>query len=120
MPEKSLYIIQKKNFNMQYHQAMQIGQERARKSQHKLFEYSGFAFLTKTVKPYGGQFEPVGEEELVTLESTGDEALVIICDADGYAKAQTKPLPMEKAKRIYEKMVKDGFREFKGETKAVK
>lgn len=105
---------------MQYHQAALIGQERARKSQHKLFEYSGFAFLTKTVKQCNGQFEPVGEEELVTLESAGDEAFVIICDADGYAKAQTKPLPLERAKKIYEKMLQDGFKEFKGEAKAVK
>jgi len=105
---------------MQYHQAALIGQERARKSQHKLFEYSGFAFLTKTVKQSGGQFEPVGEEELVALESADDDVIVIICDADGYAKAQTKPLPMNKAKKIYEKMLNDGFKEFKGETRAVK
>ena len=105
---------------MQYHQAAHIGQERARKSQHKLFAYSGFAFLTKTVKQSGGQFEPVGEEDLITTESSGDELLVIICDADGYAKAQTKPLPPEQAKKIYEKMLKDGFKEFKGEAKAVK
>jgi len=106
---------------MQYHQAALIGQERARKSQHKLFEYSGFAFLTKTVKQHGVQFEPVGEEELVTLESADDDnVIVIICDADGYAKAQTKPLPMDKAKKIYDKMLNDGFKEFKGETKAVK
>jgi len=106
---------------MQYHQAALIGQERARKSQHKLFEYSGFAFLTKTVKQHGVQFEPVGEEELVTLESADDDnVIVIICDADGYAKAQTKPLPIDKAKKIYDKMLNDGFKEFKGETKAVK
>jgi hypothetical protein len=105
---------------MQYHQAALIGQERARKSQHKLFEYSGFAFLTKTVKQRGEHFEPVGEEDLVTLESVDSDAIVIICDADGYAKAQTKPLPIDKAKKIYEKMLSDGFKEFKGETKAVK
>jgi len=117
---KGLYIMQKKKIIMQYHQAAQIGQERARKSQHKLFEYSGFAFLTKTVKQHGGQFEPVGEEELVTLESSDDNVIVILCDADGYAKAQTKPLPVDKARKIYEKMLQDGFKEFKGETKAVK
>lgn len=105
---------------MQYHQAALIGQERARKSQHKLFEYSGFAFLTKTVKQNSGEFEPVGEEELVTMESVDDNMIVIICDADGYAKAQTKPLPVDNAKKIYEKMLNDGFREFKGETNVVK
>jgi hypothetical protein len=105
---------------MQYHQAALIGQERARKSQHKLFEYSGFAFLTKTVKQNGEQFEPVGEEDLVTMDSVDDNIVVIICDADGYAKAQTKPLQVDKAKKIYEKMLNDGFKEFKGQTKAVK
>lgn len=106
---------------MQYHEAALTGQQRARKSQHRLFEYSGFAFLTKTVKQVKDGFEPVGEEELVAIDETEDgNMLVIICDKDGYAKAQTKPLPKEEAKKIFEKMVKDGFQEFKGETKAVK
>ena len=105
---------------MLYHQAANIGQERARNSQHRLFQYSGFAFLTKTVKQKGEQFEPVGEEDLVTLENVDDKSIVIICDGDGYAKAQTKPLPLDQAKKIYEKMLSDGFKEFKGETKAVK
>lgn len=106
---------------MQYHEAAMTGQQRSRKSQHRLFGYSGFAFLTKTVKQTQDGFEPVGEEELVSMEDTADDnVLVVICDADGYAKAQTKPLPREEAQKIYEKMVKDGFKEFKGETKAVK
>ena len=105
---------------MLYHQAAHIGQERARKSQHKLFQYSGFAFLTKTVKQNGEQFEPVGEEDLVTMEDVEDKTIVVICDADGYAKAQTKPLPLDQAKKIYGKMLADGFKEFKGETKVVK
>ncbi|MGH9877564.1 MAG: hypothetical protein ACRD3Z_04235 [Nitrososphaerales archaeon] len=105
---------------MLYHQAAHIGQERARKSQHKLFQYSGFAFLTKTVKQSGEQFEPVGEEDLVTMDNVEDKTVVIICDADGYAKAQTKPLPLDQAKKIYEKMLNDGFKRFEGETKVVK
>ena len=105
---------------MQYHQAAQIGQERARKAQHKLFEYSGFAFLTMTVKQHDGQFEPVGEEDLITMENVDDKIIVIICDSDGYAKAQTKSLPVDEAKKIYERMLNDGFRKFEGETKTVK
>jgi hypothetical protein len=105
---------------MLYHQAAHIGQERARKSQHKLFQYSGFAFLTKTVKQNGEQFEPVGEEDLVTLENVEGKTIVIVCDADGYAKAQTKPLPLDQAKKIYEKMLTDGFKQFQGNTKVVK
>lgn len=106
---------------VQYHQAALTGQERARKSQHKLFEYSGFAFLTKTVKQVKEGFEPVGEEELIAMEESDDGSIiVIICDADGYAKAQTKPLPKEKAEKVFEKMLNDGFKKFKGETKTVK
>jgi hypothetical protein len=105
---------------MQYHQAALIGQERARKAQHKLFGYSGFAFLTKTVKQSNGQFEPVGEEDLVAMESVDDTVIVIICDTDGYAKAQTKPLPVDQATRIYEKMIGDGVKKFEGDTKAVR
>src|SRR5574341_1883090 len=105
---------------MLYHQAAQLGQERARKSQHKLFQYSGFAFLTKTVKQNGEEFEPVGEEDLVTMANVEDKTVVVICDADGYAKAQTKPLHLDQAKKIYEKMLNDGFKKFEGETKVVK
>lgn len=106
---------------MQYHQAALKGQERARKSQHKLFEYSGFAFLTKTVKEGSEGFEPVGEEDLVAIDETADGSmLVILCDSDGYAKAQTKPLPKDQALKIIERMLADGFKEFKGDTKSVK
>lgn len=106
---------------MQYHQAALTGQERARRSQHRLFEYAGFAFLTKTVKQVNDGFEPVGEEELIAIEETGDgNVIVLICDTDGYSKAQTKPMPREQAKKIFAKMLNDGFKEFKGEVKAVK
>lgn len=105
---------------MLYHQAALIGRERASKSQRKLFEYSGFAFLTMTVKRQGNQFEPVGEEDLVCMDSVEDKMIVAICDADGYSKAQTKPLPADGAKKIYGRMLKDGFKEFSGQISAVK
>ena len=35
---------------MQYHKAAILGQERARKAQMKLFEYTGFSMLTYTIK----------------------------------------------------------------------
>ena len=106
---------------MQYYKAAMMGQQRARKAQHKLFEYSGFAFLTKTVKEVTHGFEPVGEEDLIAMEE-GEEGniLVVICDSDGYAKAQTKPLQTESAKKIFEKMLNDGFKEFKEKMKPVK
>ncbi|GIU72352.1 MAG: hypothetical protein KatS3mg003_1831 [Candidatus Nitrosocaldaceae archaeon] len=105
---------------MQYHQAAMIGTKRAREAQYKLFSYSGFAYLTKTVKQGKDGFLPVGEEELVAMDILNDEAIVVICDSDGYAKAQTKPLSIDKAKEILEKMIKDGFNEYKGKIEAVK
>ena len=106
---------------MQYHQASLIGQKRARDAQHKLFSYSGFAYLTKTVKQKGDEFEPVGEEELVAMDMINEqEAIIVICDSDGYAKAQTKPLSVERAKEILDKMLNDGFKEYKGKVNAVK
>ncbi len=97
-----------------------IGAKRARASQHKLFSYSGFAYLTKTVKERDEGFEPVGEEELVAIDIIDEEAIVVICDAEGYAKAQTKPIKIDEAKDVLNKMLKDGFKEYKGKIKAVK
>ncbi len=105
---------------MQYHQAAMIGTKRAREAQHKLFSYSGFAYLTKTVKQKDDGFEPVGEEELVAIDVIDEEAIVVICDAEGYAKAQTKPISIKEAKGIMDKMLKDGFKEYKGKIEAVK
>ncbi|MEM0445835.1 MAG: hypothetical protein QW572_00250 [Candidatus Nitrosocaldus sp.] len=95
---------------MQYHEAVQIGQERARRAQYKLFEYTGFAYLLKTVKHKGSAFEPVGDEDLVKIERVGDQGYIIaLCDAEGYVKAQSRPLRYEEAMRIYERMIADGF-----------
>ncbi len=105
---------------MQYHQASIIGQKRARDAQYKLFTYSGFAYLTKTVKKKGDEFEPVGEEELVAIDVIDGNAIVVICDAEGYAKSQTKPMSIDEAKSILVKMINDGFNEYKGEIKSVK
>lgn len=95
---------------MQYHEAVQIGQERARRAQYRLFEYTGFAYLLKTVKKKGSSFEPVGDENLLKMERIGDQGYVIeLCDSEGYVKAQSRPLPYDEAVRIYERMLADGF-----------
>ena len=104
---------------MQYHKAAILGQERARKAQMKLFDYAGFAMLTYTIKQQSTGFEPVGEEMLVGKMIRGDQAILFICDNDGYAKAQSKPLPLQKGEEIYENMIKDGLAEFKGDIKTV-
>jgi len=104
---------------MQYHKAAILGQQRARKAQMKLFDYAGFAMLTFTIKQQKTGFEPVGEEMLAGKITKGDEAMLFICDNDGYAKAQSKPFPLQKGEEIYKDMIKNGLEEFKGDIKTV-
>lgn len=104
---------------MQYHKAAIIGHARAQKAQIKLFDYAGFAYLTYTVKQVHGDFEPVGEEMLAGKAIRENESILFICDKDGYAKAQSKPLSVQKGEELYHKMVADGILEFTGMIKAV-
>jgi hypothetical protein len=62
---------------------------------------------------------PVGEEMLVAKLFRENEAMLFLCDKDGYAKAQSKPLPKDKAVQVYMKMINDGFPEYTGEIKTV-
>jgi hypothetical protein len=104
---------------LQYHKAAHLGKERAQKAQMKLFDYTGFAMLTYTIKQSRTGFEPVGEEELAAKMTRGDEAMLFICDRDGYAKAQSRPMPLAKGEDAFKKMVADGMPEFLGEIKTV-
>jgi hypothetical protein len=104
---------------MQYHKAAFLGQERSRKAQMKLFEYTGFSMLTYTIKKGSSGFEPVGEEMLVGNLNNGREIIIFICDNDGYAKAQSKSMTIDEGNKIVEKMVFDGFIKFDGEIKRV-
>jgi hypothetical protein len=104
---------------VQYHKAAHIGKERSQKAQMKLFDYTGFAMLTYTIKQGKMGFDPVGEEELAGKMTRGEEAMLFICDKDGYAKAQSRPLPIEKGEEIFKKMLADGMQEFTGEIKTV-
>lgn len=104
---------------MQYHKASILGHERSKKAQLKLFDYTGYAMLTYTTKQEGNGFAPVGEEMLVAKMERQADAMLFLCDNDGYAKAQSKPLPKEKAEEAYKKMLNDGIAEFKGQIKTV-
>jgi hypothetical protein len=104
---------------VQYHKAAHIGRERAQKAQMKLFDYAGFAMLTYTIKQGKAGFEPVGEEELAGKMTRGSEAMLFICDKDGFAKAQSKPMPIDQGEEIYKKMLVDGMQEFAGKIKTV-
>ena len=104
---------------MQYHRAAFIGQERSRKAQLKLFDYTGFAMLTYTIKETNRGFEPVGEEMLAGKLVKGDEMIILVCDNGGYAKAQSKPLPIRQGEEIFKTMVNDGISEYNGTIKTV-
>ena len=85
----------------------------------RLFDYTGFAMLTYTIKHVTTGFEPVGEEELVGKMTNDKESMLFICDKDGYAKAQSKPMPIEQGEEAYKRMLADGMQEFTGEIKTV-
>lgn len=104
---------------MQYHQAIRIGQDRARKSQMTLFEHAGFAMLTLTVKKSQGAFVPVGEKEFVSVAQKPDGWIAVIVDEEGYAKAQSKVLPEGQAREILKKALNAGIPEFAGQVKLV-
>ena len=105
---------------LQYHKAAQIGRERAQKAQMRLFDYTGFAMLTYTVKQGKvSGFEPVGEEDMAGRMTRGNEMMLFICDKDGYAKAQSKPMTTEKGEEAFKKMLADGIQEFTGQIKTV-
>ena len=104
---------------MQYHQAVRIGQERARKSQMTLFEHAGFAMLTLTVKQSGGTFVPVGDKEFVSVAQKPDGWVAVIVDEEGYAKAQSKVLSQEQAREILRKALDAGIPEYTGSVKLV-
>src|SRR5919199_6539793 len=106
-------------FQLQYHKAAHIGRERAQKAQMRLFDYTGFAMLTYTIKQGTTGFEPVGEEELVGKMTSGNESMLFICDNDGYAKAQSRPMPMKQGEEAFKRMLADGMQEFSGDIKTV-
>lgn len=104
---------------MQYHQAVRIGQERARKSQMNLFNHAGFAMLTLTVKKLEGKFVPVGDQELVAVVQKHEGWVTVLVDEEGYAKAQSKVLEEDEAREILKKAVAAGIPEFSGNVKLV-
>jgi len=100
---------------MQYFQAVRIGKERASKSQLMLFKLGGFAMLTLTTKKKDGQFIPVGEEDLVAIIHTSEGFVTILVDAEGYTKAQSKPLQKEQALEIFNKAIQSEIKEYPGD-----
>lgn len=94
---------------MQYFQAVQLGRQRANKSQMKMFKAAGFGMLTLTTKKRDGIFEPVGEEELAAVTESPDGHVAVIVDADGFTKAQSKATTPEEAESIYRRLLESGI-----------
>ncbi len=99
---------------MQYFQAVQEGKKRANEAQMKLFDIAGFAMLTLTTKKKEGKFIPIGAENYCAAIHRPEGYLVILVDAEGYTKAQTKDLEKEEAGQIYSKVAESGIEEFPG------
>ena len=104
---------------MQYHQAVRIGQERARKSQMILFSHAGFAMLTLTVKKSEGTFVPVGEKELISVIQKPEGWIVVIVDEEGYAKAQSKAMTETESREIFRNATAAGIPEYEGHVRLV-
>ena len=99
---------------MQYFQAVQQGKKRANEAQMKLFDVAGFAMLTLTTKKKDGKFIPIGVENYCAAIHRPEGYLVILVDAEGYTKAQTKDLEKEEAAKIYSKVEESGIEQFPG------
>jgi hypothetical protein len=107
---------------MRYNEAAFIGLKNSRDAQMKLFNYTGFAMLTYTIKqsPNGKGFLPVGEETFVAKSSIHKNQIIIyLTDEDGFAKAQSKPFDVEEGERLYKKMVNEGIVEYRGQVKTI-
>jgi len=116
---KTLIVKLSRTKLVQYHQAVRIGQERARKSQMTLFSHAGFAMLTLTVKKSEETFVPVGEKELVSVVQKPEGWIAVIVDEEGYAKAQSKAVSEEEARGILRKATSAGIQEYSGQVRLV-
>ena len=99
---------------MQYFQAVQRGKQIAGRSQMRMFQAAGFGMLTLTTKRVDGSFEPVGEEEMAAVVESADGFVAIICDADGYTKAQSKAVTRDEATSVCQKLVSEGMPKYPG------
>ncbi|MEJ7642757.1 MAG: hypothetical protein WKF36_11295 [Candidatus Nitrosocosmicus sp.] len=106
---------------MRYNEAAFIGQKNSKDAQIKLFNYTGFAMLTYTIKqiPGGKGFLPVGEKIFAAKAIYGDQVILYITDEDGFAKAQSKPLGIGEGEKLFDKMLQDGIEKYHGQVKTI-
>ena len=99
---------------MRYFQAVQQGRQRAARSQARMFEAAGFGMLTLTTKKVGGEFQPVGEEDMAAVVASPDGYVAILADGDGFTKAQSRAVSREEALGIFRKLRDSGVPEYPG------
>lgn len=107
---------------MRYNEAAFIGQKNSRDAQLKLFNYTGFAMLTYTIKqsPNGKGFLPVGEKTFAAKSPVYNNQIILyLTDEDGFAKAQSKPMDIKEAERLYNIMLQDGIEKYDGQVKTI-
>jgi hypothetical protein len=100
---------------LRYYDAVKKGELNASKSQQRLASYTGQAYAAMIVKEGEEGWRPVGEEDLYAMVKTrAGGYVVVLCDADGYAKALSPEMSRFAAERCVERMRSDGIREFSG------
>ena len=78
---------------MKYNELLFIGQKNSKDAQIKIFNYTGFAMLTYTIKqsPDGKGFLPVGKQIFVAKSPIYNNQIILyLTDEDGYAKVNLK------------------------------
>ncbi|MEM0364518.1 MAG: hypothetical protein QW450_02460 [Candidatus Nitrosocaldus sp.] len=106
-------------YQMQYFQALQIGQARIRDAVSILKKYTGNALPAIALKgsSQGKGWDPVGEENLYSVVEGEHGFIICLCDADGNAKAIASWYSKEEAEQIAVKMRNDGIKEYKGKVR---
>ncbi len=118
---KIILFGKKSCFIMRYNEAAFIGQKNSKDAQIRLFNYTGFAMLTYTIKqsPDGKGFLPVGERTYAGKAVFGDKIILYLTDEDGFAKAQSKPMNIEEGEKIFIKMLQEGIENYDGQVKTI-
>lgn len=103
---------------MDYFTAVQQGKVRVKAALEHLQEAAGPSHPVLFLKMGNQTWTPVGDEELCAVVSgKGGTASVVICDADGNAKAMSSWVQAAEAERILRTMETKGLKGFTGEVK---
>jgi hypothetical protein len=101
-----------------YFTAVQEGRKRVNRAVSTLQEVAGPSYPMLFLKFGISDWTPVGEEMLHSIvPGKGETAAIVICDADGNAKAMSGWLSVAKASEFTKKLESKGMPEFLGDVK---